>query len=202
MKPRSAISLFAALAIQTLCLTPAYAQTTAAAVAAPPAAVQPTPPPAPPVDPHARYNGTYAFVGGDRERQALDAAVETTIDGMNFIARPIARGRLHDRNPVYNAVGIRLTPGFIEVLYDGRSYRSPDNGANASGRTVTGDAAQISHRFDGNGRLTQAITTDSGVRRVDFNLSGDGNTLSMNVTVSSSSLPRALHYSFTFRRRS
>lgn len=171
----------------------------------PPAQPVATPPPPPsppaPVDPRVAMSGNYGFVGGDRERNEVIAAIGRATDGMNFITGPIARGRLRDRNPVYGSIGLRFTPGFIEVLFDGRSFRSPDSGAQAPGRSVTNEPVQVSQRFDGNGHIVQVITSESGSKRSEFALGSDGATLSMSVTVTSGSLPRQLRYTLTFHRR-
>lgn len=174
--------------------------------ATPPAAVAPVPPPPTPqqpvpVDPRTTLTGNFAYAGGDRERTELTAAIERATDGMNFITGPIGRGRLRDRNPVYGSIGLRFSPGFIEVLFDGRSFRSPEGGAAAPGRSLTNDAVQISQRVEANGHLVQVITSDSGSKRAEFWLNGDGTMLTMSVVVTSGSLPRPLRYNLTFRRR-
>jgi hypothetical protein len=84
-------------------------------------------------------------------------------------------------------------------VYDGRVFRSPENGGQASGRSVQNDPITFTQRFDGN-RLVQVITSESGSRRSEFTLSADGQTLTMRVTLTSGSLPRALQYALTFRR--
>lgn len=194
-------SSFLAATLLTCALTAPRAE---AQPAPTPPAAQPAPPPAAapaaPVDPRTRLAGSFVFVGGDRERAALNAAIDRATEGMNFITGPIARGRLRDRNPIYNTVALRFPAGFIEVVYDGRVFRAPESGANAPGRSITNDPIQVSQRIN-NGQLVQVITSDSGSKRAEMALSADGNTLSMHITITAGALPRPLRYTLTFRRR-
>jgi hypothetical protein len=189
----------AALAsVVALCLA---APERAAAQAPPAATVPPAAAPAPPaVDPHVLYAGSYSFVGGDRERNAINAAIERATDGLNFIIRPIANDRIRGASPVPGAVTIRFPPGQVEVLaITGRIWRSPENGPAVPGQGVTGDPVRITSRWE-NGHLVQILATDEGARRNDYILNADGRTLTLRVTTSSPRLPRSVIYDLTYRR--
>jgi hypothetical protein len=165
----------------------------------PPQAATPQPAAAAPVDQHARFTGTFNYVGGQRERDALNAAIERVVTQMNFITGPIARGRLREKNPVYPNIAIRFPPGQVMLVLAGRTWASPDNGAEAPARASNGDPVHTSQRID-HDHIVQVIRSDEGIRRNEYWLWGDGNTLTLRVTVTSSRLPAPVRYSLTYRR--
>ena len=55
-----------------------------------------------------RFVGSYAFAGGERERAALDAAIDEVVAEMNFLVRDVARSKLRESNPIPDNVTIEL----------------------------------------------------------------------------------------------
>src|SRR5689334_1856309 len=99
-------SIATAVIATGLFVTSARAQGTPPASGVAPA--QATPPPAgdtaasaQPAAP--KIDGKYRFVGGEKEQKAVEEAIEGVVQEMLFIKRPIARGRLKDRNRVATA---------------------------------------------------------------------------------------------------
>jgi hypothetical protein len=152
-----------------------------------------------PADPRARFMGAFEFVGGERERAGVRAAIEHVISQMSFIAAPFARGPLRERNPVFPRVSIQLRGGQVVVAFPTVRFASAESGAETPGRTEFGENVHISHRFEPD-RMVEIIRADSGTRRNDFLLSPDGNTLTMRVNMSSPRLPTAIRYALTYRR--
>lgn len=165
------------------------------------AALAPAPPPPPPVDPHTLFEGpAFAYAGGPRERAGLDTAIDRAIADLFFVIRPIARGRLHDLNPVYSTISVHFANGQIEVLMAGRPiFRSPESGTRVQWTAPDNDHYQLSQRFE-NGRIVQEIAGPTGVRRNELIITPDGHVLSLRVRITSSQLPAPLAYSLTYRR--
>ena len=187
-----------AMGLQTA--TVAWLALAAPAVAQTPPAAPPAAQPAPAPDPRARLAGTYSYAGGARERQALEQAIERTIADMNFITKPIARGRLRDKNPVHPTITIQFPAGLIDVRMAGRSpLRSPDNGSPAPGQGLSNEAIRVTQRIQG-ATLVTATTSDEGGRRIEFTPAPDGRSLVVRVTVTSPRLPMPLRYQLTYRR--
>lgn len=180
---------------------PGLAASRRAAAQVPPPAAPPAAAPAPPpADPRTLYAGSYRFVGGDRERNNINAAIERATDGLVFFIRPIANSRLRDANPVSAALTIRFPPGQIEALaFANRVWRSPESGAAVRSAGVQGDPVNLTSRWE-NGHLVQVISNGEGARRNDYVLSADGRTLVWRVTISSERLPRPVRYELTYRR--
>jgi hypothetical protein len=167
---------------------------------APVVALVPPPPPPPPPDPRVAFTGTFDFAGGARERAALDAALEHTVQGLFFAIRPIARPRLHALNPAYPSVTIRFVNGNIEMNLPGAPFfRSPESGVAVAWTAENGNPAHLSQRFDG-ARIVQNIVASNGSRRNTYTLSPDGHTLTMNVYITAGQLPGPLVYTLTYRR--
>jgi hypothetical protein len=142
---------------------------------------------------------TFRYVGGDAQRTALRQAIDQTIAPMNFIVRPIARGRLAARNVVENTVAFRIRPGTLTVSVGSTPTVSRDDYTPSHTRAVTGEPMQVRQRILGD-RLVQSLSTADGERIDEFVVSPDGHHLTMNVTVRSSQLPRPLRYHLDYAR--
>jgi hypothetical protein len=165
-----------------------------AATAAPPAGeTAPVAPAAPKID------GKYRFVGGEKEQKALEDAIEKVVQEMLFIKRPIARGRLKDRNKIAVAWSFATAGGQIKSTAEGiMSWSSPENGAPADVKTSTGDDAKLTQKMSDN-KLTQIFTTKEGKREDIFTLAADG-TLTLSVVLTSEQLPIPLQYTLTYKK--
>ena len=167
----------------------------AAAPAAPAAApTAESPAPAPKID------GKYRFVGGDAEKKAVEEAIEKVVQEMLFIKRPIARGRLKDRNGVASSWQFATAGGQIKSTAEGiMTWSSPDDGKPADVKTSTGDDAKLTQKFVDN-KLLQTFTTKEGKREDIFTLAADGVTLKMEVILTSTQLPMPLKYTLTYKK--
>jgi hypothetical protein len=138
-------------------------------------------------------------------RQASDnvaTAINTAVARMNFVTRPIARGRLTRTNAPYTRVEIGYTQERVTLKYDERAPMvSPANGTPVQWRREDGEMLQLSTEWE-NGRLEQTFKAEDGQRVNTFSISEDGRVLSLDVTVSSPRLPQPLHYKLVFNRAS
>jgi hypothetical protein len=149
-----------------------------------------------------RFAGEYLFVGGAPERALVPAAVERSVDGMFFIARGIAYDRLLRNCEICSRYSLALRGGSISV---GGSCQlpdvSPDDGREVVHRTKLGETSKLSQRLVGE-TLVQEFRGDGGARRVVWTLLPDGDTLRMQVLITSKHLPRPVDYTLTYRRKS
>jgi hypothetical protein len=130
----------------------------------------------------------------------IAAAINTTVADMNFIKRPIARGRLAKLNPAYKKVAITISDREVLVKLDDREpIHMPPGGKSAPWTREDGEkfmvAAQVSKD-----QLIQTFKNDEGERTNIFKLSPDGRSLTMTATIKSPKLPRPLTYSIHFGR--
>lgn len=132
----------------------------------------------------------------DNVRQAIDAAVAR----MNFVTRPIARGRLVRTNAAYERVVIAFDQREVTVTFDQRAaIKSPANGTPIKWTREDGEVFDLSTEWE-NGRLEQTFKAEDGQRVNVFSV--DGNTLTMNVTITSPRLSAPLRYKLVYNRAS
>ncbi len=148
-----------------------------------------------------RYAGEYQFVGGAAERAQVPAAVERSVDGMFFIARGIAYDRLVRTCEICNSYTLGFGGGNISVAGPcQRSDVSPEDGREADHRTKLDDTSKLSQRFVGE-TLVQHFRGEEGARKVVWTLLPDGETLRVQVVISSKHLPSPVDYTLTYRRK-
>jgi len=144
--------------------------------------------------------GTYTL-----NRQASDnvaTAINTAVARMNFVTRPIARGRLTRTNQPYNRVVVDYTQNQVTLTFDQRAaISSPANGTPIKWRRADGEVLDVSTEWE-NGVLEQTFKAEDGQRVNSFSLSEDGRTLTLRVTVTSPRLPQPLTYRLVYNRAS
>jgi hypothetical protein len=130
----------------------------------------------------------------------IAAAINTTVADMNFIKRPIARGRLTKLNPAYKKVAIAISGQGVDVKLDDRApIHMPPGGAAAPWTREDGEKFMVAAQVSGD-QLIQTFKNDEGERTNAFKLSADGKSLTLTATVKSPQLPRPLTYSISFGR--
>jgi hypothetical protein len=130
----------------------------------------------------------------------IAAAINTTVADMNFIKRPIARGRLAKLNPAYKKVVIAISDKETLIKFDERdSIHMPAGGASAPWTREDGDKFMVAAQV-GKDQLIQTFKNDEGERTNVFKLSPDGKSLTMTATVKSPQLPKPLTYAISFGR--
>lgn len=144
--------------------------------------------------------GSYTYDA--QESDNVNRAIETAVGRMNFVTRPIARGRLKKTNQPYQRVVIAHTQSEVTVTTDGRaSIKSPSNGTPIRWRREDGEMLNVSTEWE-NGQLEQTFAAEDGKRVNTYSLSADGRKLLMNVTITSPRLPRPLTYKLVYNRAS
>jgi len=139
-----------------------------------------------------RYNAQ----ASDNVMTAINAAVNR----MNFVTRPIARGRLNRTNQPYQRLVIDFSQSQVSITMDQRAViTSPANGTPIKWTREDGEVLDVSTEWE-NGQLEQTFKAEDGQRVNVFSV--DGDTLTMNVTVTSPRLPRPLTYKLVYNRAS
>lgn len=145
-------------------------------------------------------NGTYTYVAA--ESDAIKPAIELAVAKMNFITRPIARGRLTKTNTPYQSVEIRESDAEVAIAADSRApIVAPADGTPVKWTREDGELFDVTIRRV-NGTLEQTFIAEDGQRKNVYMLGPDGKTLEMHVTVSSPRLAQPLTYTLRYRRQS
>ncbi len=175
-----------ALAISLSCTT-ALADAPAASAAAPVAAPD-------------RFAGMYTYVGGDKQKAAIDAAIDKAIEGLFFAVKPIARGKLHGKTEVKTRIGFAFAGGNITSTANGEApATSAENGTTATFK-AGGDDLRLAQKLTADGHLVQSFAAPEGTRLNDYVLAADGKTLTVAVLITSSKLTHPLRYVLTYRK--
>lgn len=174
--------------LKTLLLA-ALAVTTAAA----PAPAQDTP-----------LRGTYV-----RDEAASDPMSQIVDEGMSKLGRvyrvwPISgqsKKRLRETNRPYAWIQILPDASSVTVETDTYKLTTPRNGTLENWERSEGDLIDVTTRLQGE-RLEQVFDAEDGRRVNVYTLSMDGETLTMDVTVTSPKLDSPLTYRMVYRRQS
>ena len=147
----------------------------------------------------AAFTGT--FVLAPEASDNIDKAIERSVGNMNFIKRPIARGRLKKTNPAYNTLSIAHNTNEMRISTDtGAPIVTPADGTQVQWKREDGEVFGVSTEWQ-NGKLEQTFRAGDGRRVNLYSLSEDGDTLTLDVTVSSPQLPQPVVYRLVYRRQ-
>jgi hypothetical protein len=153
-----------------------------------------------------QVRGTWTLNRGQSDD--INAKINTAVARMNVVVRQIARPRLRSTNTAYPQLVFHTDGGNYRVEMQGRpSVSSPANGSpvlwhRETGRTcpaVRGDCVRVTTVY-ADGRLTHTFAAEDGQRVNVYTV--DGNTLTMNVTITSPRLPNPLTYRLVYNRAS
>lgn len=139
--------------------------------------------------------GTYRFAGGEAERRALSDAIEDVVQGLSAIARPIARARLQEANPVPEGLSLRSDAKRFTLAYAAETFTAPLDGTPAKVATSAGDDLELRVHFE-KGTLRQVFSGE-GKSRTNL-LRREGDRLAIYVRVRAEMLPKELVYRLTF----
>jgi hypothetical protein len=147
----------------------------------------------------ASLKGTWRY-----DAQASDnvaTAINTAVQRMNFVTRPIARGRLTRTNQPYQRVTVDFTSSQVTVSTDNRSpIVSPSNGTPIKWTREDKEVLDVSTEWE-NGVLEQTFKAEDGQRVNRYSVGADGK-MTMEVTITSPRLPRPLVYKLIYNRAS
>jgi hypothetical protein len=136
----------------------------------------------------------------DRQRsEDIGKAIEETIRTMNFVTRPVARGRLRKTNPAYTSISLAFTAAQARITAGpGAPIILPASGAPVRWKREDGETFTVSGKLQ-NGTYVETFEAKDGRRTNAFSPTSDG-TLTMHVTVTSPRLPTPLRYKLVYKR--
>lgn len=145
----------------------------------------------------ARLQGV--FVNPTQSGRPIKKAVEEGAAQFSFLMRPIARSRLQKTNPNINRVEIvRSSEEFTITLGISKpSTARPDGPAIKWSRDD--EVFDLALAWEGM-TLAQSFTAPDGKRSNRYTLSPDGNSLSLEITLTSDMLKKPVKYTLSFIR--
>ncbi len=146
------------------------------------------------------FAGDYTFIGGQKERDGIDAAIETSMEALAPLMRGIGRKRIKETNPVPKQLHIAVDGDAVTIEFDGHGFEAGLDGTPVRATSQYGDKVKVVHKLRGD-RLHERVDGDKGGRTNSFKLSNDGAKLYLDVEISSSHLPVPVEYRLTFKRK-
>jgi hypothetical protein len=130
----------------------------------------------------------------------INAAIERSVEHMNFIARPIARHRLRVANPLPRQLRIMMAADTITIQVGAEPPAAlPRDGTAVPWRSLGGDKCQASLTVAGD-TLVKHVVAHGGQSEARFVLSDSGRRVREHVRISSPHLPKPVDYSVLFSR--
>lgn len=160
-----------------------------------PKAQTPSPTPAP--QPHS-LAGSYTLNDPAAATKTVNEAIEATVKDVGWLFRGLARDKLKEKNlPLPQKIILSYTANEVTVTTDtSGTIETPVDGTVVT-RTILGEKLKVSTKWrDGN--LERTFKGAGGERVNTYSLSDNGNTLNMQVTVTSPRLRRALTYRLVY----
>ncbi len=152
------------------------------------------------ISPTLEVFGSWRYVGGSAQREAVEAAVDEVVAQMAYLIQGIAKRRLMASNNVPALLSISRDGDDIVVLQPGiRSVRAPANGTQVQWKSEQGDKVQVSHHLDSANKLRQEFRGE-GDRTNTFTLSEDGTRLTWKTAISAKRLPSDIRYKLSYAR--
>lgn len=143
--------------------------------------------------------GAYTFAGGNKERDALAAAIEDLVGEINGLFRNRARKKLTETNPAFAKVAIARSGDEVTFTFDGRDKVCKLDGSVTTVDAIDGGTLQCRLAMDGK-TLVQRL--DGGARggRVNRFSVTDSGRLKIKVRIYSKLMPADMRYTLTYKR--
>ncbi len=147
-----------------------------------------------------KFEGSFRFVGGRKQRDSVTDAVERAVQALLPLFHELARKRLSTANTVPEHVSMSMVGDELVVQLEGlEPMRAPLNGSSRPWHNREGTRCKLTHVLRDD-RLVTTSRSTSGKRVMVWSLGKDGNTLRLHSTMSSMHLPVAIDYRLTFRK--
>ncbi len=158
----------------------------------------------------AQDSGTWKFslaTSNGKAKKKIANGIEDAISEMNFVVRPIARGRLEDTNTVCKTLTFTLQSGDISIQCgSGKVFTTPADGTS---KNVTGSDNKTPYKLSqkvvskgGKTVITQIFKAEDGKRTTVYTYDSEKKALSMKVRVDSPKLdPKSLKYTLPYSEK-
>ena len=145
--------------------------------------------------------GEFGFVGGQRQRDHVAAAVERTVQSLPGLFHEIARKRLTDANEIPRSVRIAMDGDDLVVVYgDHEPQRAPLDGSTRKWTNPQGETIDLKHELHGS-KLVQTTWGSGGRRVMVWSFDAERGLLRVQSTMSSPRLPEPVRYRLSFKKR-
>ena len=172
--------------------------------AQPEPAAEPSPPEpeptAPPPITLADFDGSYHYVGGSKQREQLEQAIEDTAQTLPGVIRGIGRKRLTKTNQLDKSIRIDIDGDRVTTTYASGFNPSATLGAGQiTWTSKKGDKYRVKVQQKGS-KLIQIAASEDGVKTTVFVLSADRQRLTVHHKIVADRLPEPMTYRLSYAR--
>jgi uncharacterized protein (UPF0333 family) len=140
---------------------------------------------------------TYSAVDAkDKSMAAIKRGIESAIDDMSFITKPIARGKLEKSNTPFETITLEVKGKSISIQHDDRKPITT-NGKAVKWKRDDGESFTVTQELDGQ-KIVQTYTSDDGKKVMTYNFGGDNKKLIVQVVVTSSKITGPVKYTLHY----
>jgi hypothetical protein len=141
--------------------------------------------------------GAYRFAGGQRERDALERAIDEVASEMSPLVRGIVRKKLRQATAIAAQLRIEADESHLTVRFDKVTWRAPLDGRRVPVKAVTGDDLELWYEVSER-TIDQRFSGDEKGQHNRFWL--DDDRLQFRARIFAEALPKDLLYGLTYER--
>ena len=138
--------------------------------------------------------------GQKRNQAKIEKGIEKAIDDMNFITRPIARGKLKKANIAFKTIQIKFTGEKVSIQQGARTtIAAPVDGGKVSWTREDGDKFKVSQKVSET-KITQVFQGENGKKTLVYKFNKEFTEMWVSVRVDSPKLPEPVRYTLKYKR--
>ena len=148
----------------------------------------------------AEFVGTYQYIDTKAGTRAIEKAIETATEDLNFVMRPMVRGKLKEKNKAPTSFTIRQNGAKTVIQTPFRAWTTT-LGAKPVEVTLPNDKVVLVSTSIQGQALVEIIQIQKTTRKHRFMLSPDGQKLKVQITIVTPKLPEPIDYELSYGRQ-
>ena len=143
--------------------------------------------------------GSWQIINPSAAEAARDAAIDSVVEELMFIARPIARRRMSSELPVHQRIRLTQNSSGLRAVIGPYDFTTTADGSPQTIEDPWDNEVRVSQQLS-EGRLRQVFRAENGVLYHDLRVNEAGDRLTLRVRVTSPRLPSDGRYRYNYRR--
>lgn len=141
-----------------------------------------------------------AAQGQGVNEKIIKKGIEGAIEGMSFITRPIARGKLTKSNIAFKTITVEQKGSKISITHDARKpVVSPADGTKVKWTREDGEVFGVTQKVSDQ-EIVQVFHADEGVKTLKYVFNDDFSKMDVAITLDSPKLSGPLKYKLAYTK--
>ena len=133
-------------------------------------------------------------------QKIIDKGIQSAIEDMSFITRPIAKSKLEKTNQASKQIVVKMSGKKLVVKHDDRApVASPADGKKFKWTREDGEVFMVTQQATDD-TITQVYYADDGQKKMTYKFSPDSSKMTLKVKVESPKLSDPLEYSIDYAK--